>query len=117
MAQVVGSWFVTTDWGCNGSISGTFKQNFKKDGTWTLTPSGHSGRWYQVECLVVWTVTDMPTLVYVGNLSGSWMAGVQGDATPGGSKGCFGARRAAIPASKLKVTPKKTKGIDPVTGR
>ncbi len=117
MASVVGSWSITTDWGCAGTITGTFSQTFNAGGTWTSSPFVHSGRWYQVEGLVVWTFNDTPNLVYAANLSGSWMAGVQGYETSGGAKGCFGAHRAGIPAAKAKAPAKaKARGIDPALG-
>ena len=97
MASVVGTWTLTTDWGCDGSITGSFTQTFNADGTWTSTPFAHNGRWYQVEGLVVWTFADVANLVYAGNLSGSWMAGVQGYETAGDIKGCFGGHQAGVP--------------------
>jgi len=123
-ASVVGTWSMSTDWGCTGGTPGTFTQTFRADGTWTSTPFVHSGRWYQVECLVVWTFTDTPNLVYAANLSGSWMAGVQGYETAGGTKGCFGARRAGFPATEAheeapaaNAHEGANEGIDPALGR
>ena len=117
MANVVGAWSITTDWGCDGSITGTFNQTFAADGTWSSTPYVHSGRWYQVEGLVVWTFNDTPNLVYAAKFSGSWMAGVQGYETAGGIKGCFGARRAGISAAKATAPEKApAKGADPALG-
>ena len=46
MANVVGNWTLTTDWGCDGSITGSFNQTFNANGTWNSTPFIHSGRWY-----------------------------------------------------------------------
>jgi hypothetical protein len=97
MASVVGSWNLTTDFGCDGSITGSFTQTFNADGTWTSTPFVHNGRWYQVEGLVVWTFADIANLVYAANLAGSWMSGVQGYETAGGIKGCFGGHKAGVP--------------------
>jgi hypothetical protein len=59
MSNVVGTWTVTTDFGCDGSIAGSFNQTFNADGSWTNT-IGSNGRWYQVEGLVVWTLTTRP---------------------------------------------------------
>jgi len=117
MANVVGSWSLTTDWGCDGSITGSFNQTFNADGTWSTTPFIHSGRWYQVEGLVVWTFNDTPNLVYAANLSGSWMAGVQGYETAGGIKGCFGGGRTGVAAAKAptKAAAKAAKA-DPALG-
>jgi hypothetical protein len=39
MSNVVGTWNLTTDWGCDGSITGSFDQVFNADGTWTV--AGH----------------------------------------------------------------------------
>jgi len=118
MANVTGSWFLTTDWGCSGSITGSFNQTFNANGTWSSTPFVHSGRWYQVEGLVVWTFNDTPNLVYAANLSGSWMAGVQGYETAGGSKGCFGGRRAgvAVAAKAPSKAAAKSAKTDPTLG-
>jgi hypothetical protein len=117
MSNVVGSWAVTTDWGCDGSITGSFNQTFNADGTWSITPYMHSGRWYQVEGLVVWTFNDTPNLVYAANLTGSWMAGVQGYEAAGGTKGCFGAHRAGITEAKAAIAAKTpAKGHDPSLG-
>jgi hypothetical protein len=99
MADIVGTWSLTTDWECEGSPTGSFSQTFNADGTWTTTPFAHSGRWYQVEALAVWTFDDTPNLVYAANVSGSWVSGVQGYATAGGMKGCFGGHRSAVPAA------------------
>jgi hypothetical protein len=52
MSNVAGTWTLTTDFGCDGSIAGSFDQTFNADGTWTNT-IGSNGRWYQVEGLVV----------------------------------------------------------------
>jgi hypothetical protein len=68
MANVVGSWSLTTDWGCDGSITGSFNQTFNADGTWNVTSPAHNGRWFQVEGLVIWTFNDTPNLVYAANL-------------------------------------------------
>jgi hypothetical protein len=97
MASVVGTWTLTTDWGCDGSITGSFTQTFNADGTWTSSPFVHKGRWYQVEGLVVWTFADVANLVYAANLAGSWMAGGQGYEAAGGAKGCFGGHLATVP--------------------
>ena len=113
MANVVGTWTLTTDWGCDGSITGSFTQTFNADGTWNSTPFVHSGRWYQVEGLVVWTFGDVANLVYATNLSGSWMAGIQGYETAGGPKGCFGGHRAGVAAAVAKAP----EGLDPLVGK
>jgi len=39
---------------------------------------------------------DTPNLVYAVNLSGSWIAGVQGYETAGGIKGCCGGHRTGV---------------------
>lgn len=116
MASVVGTWTLTTDWGCDGSITGSFNQTFNADGTWNSTPFVHNGRWYQVEGLVVWTFNDVQNLVYAANLSGSWMAGVQGFETAGGMSGCFGGRRAGLPAARVATRAARAKGPDPSVG-
>ena len=117
MANVVGNWILTTDWGCDGSITGSFNQTFNANGTWSSTPFVHSGRWYQVEGLVVWTFNDTPNLVYAANLSGSWMAGVQGYETAGGIKGCFGGHRAELAAAKvLSQAAAKSAKVNPALG-
>jgi hypothetical protein len=116
MANVVGSWVITTDWGCDGSITGSFNQTFNADGTWASSPFVHSGRWYQVEDIVVWTFNDTPNLVYAADLSGSWMTGAQGFETVGGIKGCFGAHRAGVPAALEKAVAAK-KVADPTIGK
>ena len=122
MSNVVGDWTLTTDWGCDGSITGTFNQNFKADGTWTVSaPFAHNGRWFQVEGLVVWSFADVPNLVYAANLSGSWMAGSQGYETAGGIKGCFGGHRAGVAAAAMtEGKAKADKGgaaADPALGK
>jgi hypothetical protein len=63
-----------------------------------------------VEDLVTFTVTDVADLVYACHVIGSWITGIQGFETSGGTKGCHGAHRAGVPAAV------KT-GIDPVLGR
>ena len=78
MANVVGPWVLTTDFGCDGSITGTFNQTFNADRTWTSSSFVHNGRWYQVEGLVVWTFNDTANLVYAANLSGSGWQGFRG---------------------------------------
>ncbi len=77
MSNVAGTWTVTTDFGCDGSIAGSFNQTFNADGTWTNT-IGSNGRWYQVEGLVVWDFNNAAKLVYAANLAGSWMSGSLG---------------------------------------
>jgi hypothetical protein len=99
MASVEGSWTLTTDWGCDGSITGSFNQTFNADGTWSSSPFVHSGRWFQVEETVVWTFDDTPNLVYAGDVDGSWIGGAQGYETAGGSNGCFGGQRAGVPGA------------------
>jgi hypothetical protein len=117
MANVVGAWTLTTDWGCDGSITGTFTQTFNADGTWSASTGNH-GRWYQVEGMVAWTFLDTANLVYAANLSGSWMSGVQGYETAGGQKGCFGGRRAGIPSAKAEVAAKAEQGApNPALGK
>ena len=116
MSSIVGSWVITTDWGCDGSITGSFNQTFKADGTWSSTPFIHSGRWYQVEGLVVWTFNDTPNLAYAVNLSGSWIAGVQGYETAGGIKGCCGGHRAGVAGLAVEI-PKEAKGHDASIGK
>ena len=110
MSNVVGAWRLTTDWGCDGSITGSFDQTFNADGTWTA--GGSNGRWFQVEGMVVWSYNSPAGLRYSANLSGSWMAGIQGYTDTTGLKGCFGGVRAGVPAAKAAG-----KGVDPLTGK
>lgn len=119
MSNVVGTWVITTDWGCDGSITGSFNQTFKADGTWSTTPFIHNGRWYQAEGLVVWTFADTPGLVYSVNLSGSWMAGVEGYEAAGGAKGCCGGHRAGVAGLAAAAVPKEAKAgsHDPSIGK
>ena len=116
MANVVGNWSLTTDWGCDGSITGTFSQTFNADGTWTSAPFVHNGRWFQVEGLVTWIFADTPNLVYAAVPTGSWMTGIQGYETAGGSNGCFGGHRAGVPAA-VKAAEAAKKVADPLLGK
>jgi hypothetical protein len=116
MANVVGSWNLTTDWGCGGGITGSFTQTFNADGSWNSTPFVHHGRWFQVEGMVTWTFNDTPNLVYAANLSGSWMAGIQGYETVGGIKGCFGGHRTSVPAA-IEAAKAAAKVADPAIGK
>lgn len=96
-AALPGTWTLTTDWGCDGSITGSFSITFNANGTWT---SGtHNGRWYQVGDMAVWTFTTTANLSYAGNLSGSWISGIQGYTMAGGSTGCFGGSRSGLAAA------------------
>ena len=113
MSNVAGTWTVTTDFGCDGSIAGSFNQTFNVDGTWTNT-IGSNGRWYQVEGLVVWDFNNAAKLVYAANLAGSWMSGALGYTTQGGLKGCFGAHRDGVPGLATKALAAKR--IRPDTG-
>src|SRR5512135_3530095 len=107
-ASIVGTWTLTTDFGCDGTLTGSFQITFNNDGTWNSTPFIHNGRWFQGEGLAVWTFNDVPNLVYSANVSGIWMAGIQGFTT-GGNQGCFGGTKqiAALAAPT---------GIDAATG-
>jgi hypothetical protein len=115
MASAVGTWNLTTDWGCDGSITGSFTQTFNANGTWSSTPFVHSGRWFQGEGLVIWVFNDTPNLVYSADLSGSWMSGIQGYTTAGGIKGCFGGRRAGVSLAATKAMEKGSH--DPTLGK
>lgn len=109
---------MTSDWGCDGSITGSWTQTFKADGTWSSTPFVHSGRWFQVEGLVIWTFADTPNLVYSVYLSGSWMAGSQGYETAGGAKGCCGGHRAGVAGLTTAIAAKAAAGaLDPSVGK
>src|SRR5690242_12269780 len=108
-ASIVGRWTLTTDWGCVGSPTGSFEIEFKADGTWSSTPFTHNGRWFQGEGLALWTFDDTANLIYSANVSGSWMAGIQGYTT-GGGQGCFGGSKTAL-AARAAVA-----GIDAMTG-
>ena len=110
--SVVGTWTFTADWGCDGSITGSFNVTFNGDGTWTST--NNSGRWLQVEGLVIRTFNNLPDLTYSANVSGSWMAGIQGYTTSGGSSGCFGAVRESVATISTKAAPE---GYDPELNR
>ncbi len=114
MAKVTGKWSITTDWGCDGSITGTFEQTFKSNGTWKSSPWVHSGRWIQVGDHVIWTFKDVKDLVYSGNISGSWMTGAQGYTKKGSYRGCFGARRSGVPMAKVPAKAKSK--ADPAIG-
>jgi hypothetical protein len=115
MANIVGKWTLTVDWGCDGSITGSFDHTFNADGTW-VNSYGDKGRWYQVECLVVWIFTSVPNLVYAGNVSGSWFSGVQGYETAGGIKGCFGGHKAGVPGFAAEAVALK-KDANHATGK
>jgi len=115
MSNVVGNWVYTSDWGCDGSITGSWNHTFNADGSWTSS-NGHSGRWFQVEGMVAFTLSDTPNLVYAADLSGSWMAGIQGYETAGGAKGCHGAHRAGVTVAVTEMAAKKG-GPDPTLGR
>jgi hypothetical protein len=116
MADIVGTWLLTTDWGCGGIVTGSFTQTFDADGTWTTAPFAHTGRWFQVGSLAAWTFDDTPSLIYTANVSGSWISGVQGYAAPGGITGCFGGRRSGVPAAAEAARSSAGAG-DPATGR
>ena len=113
MANVVGTWTVTTDFGCDGSIAGSFNQTFNADGSWTNT-IGSTGRWFQVEGLITWDFNNAAKLVYAANVAGSWMAGSLGYTTAGGLKGCFGAHREGVPGLATSAT--QAKRMRPDTG-
>ena len=115
MSNPVGNWVYTSDWGCDGSITGSWNQTFNADGTWTSS-LGHNGRWFQVEGLIAFTFNDVANLVYAANLTGSWIAGIQGYETAGGIKGCHGAHRAGIPTA-APATEASKKGHDPALGK
>ncbi|MGH9634494.1 MAG: hypothetical protein ACRD72_06615 [Candidatus Angelobacter sp.] len=114
MSNVVGTWVITTDFGCDGSIAGSFDQTFHADGTWTNT-IGSNGRWFQIEGLVQWDFNNAAKLIYAANLAGSWMAGSLGYTTVGGLKGCFGAHRAGVPGLATKAL--EAKRVRPDTGQ
>jgi hypothetical protein len=114
MANVTGSWVITTDFGCDGSITGSSNLTFKADGTWSSSPPFiHNGRWYQVKEIVVFTFSDVANLVYAANLSGSRMTGVQGFETVGGDTGCFKGHRTGIAAVEMSETANER---DPLVG-
>lgn len=62
------------------------------------------------------STTLLTNLVYAANLTGSWMAGIQGYETSGGIKGCFGGHRAGVPAALEAATAAK-KVADPLLGK
>ena len=115
MASIVGTWQITTDFGCDGSIAGTFDQTFNADGTWTNS-LGSNGRWFQVEGLATWDFNNAAKLVYAANVAGSWMAGSLGYTTSGGLRGCFGAHREGIPGLAAQALTKKD-AVRPDTGK
>jgi hypothetical protein len=115
MASIVGKWQLTTDFGCDGSIAGTFDQTFNADGTWTNS-LGSKGRWFQVEGLATWDFDNAAKLVYAANVAGSWMSGSLGYTTSGGLKGCFGGHREGVPGLAAKALSKKD-GVRPDTGK
>jgi hypothetical protein len=114
VASIVGTWIITTDFGCDGTIAGSFTQTFNPDGTWTNTV-GSDGRWYQAEGLVVWDFNNADKLVYAANLAGSWMSGDLGYTTAGELKGCFGAHREGVPGLAAEAT--EAKRVRPDTGQ
>src|SRR5262249_56735743 len=99
MASIVGTWTLTTDWGCSGTITGSFEMTFNADGTWSSSPFVHTGRWFQVEDDAVWPFDDVANLVYAGILNGSWIQGAQGYTSDGFGTGCFGRCPAGKPAT------------------
>jgi len=114
MASIVGTWQITTDFGCDGSIAGTFDQTFNADGTWTNS-IGSTGRWFQVEGFATWDFNNAAKLVYVADVAGSWMAGSLGFTTAGGLKGCFGAHRSGVPGLAAEALTKEG-AVRPDTG-
>lgn len=97
IAALPGTWTLTTDWGCDGSITGSFSITFNANGTWTT--GTYNGRWYQVGDMAVWTFSTVADLSYAGNLSGSWISGIQGYTTAGGITGCFGGSLSGLAAA------------------
>lgn len=110
---IAGTWTLTTDWGCDGSITGSFTQTFNANGTWTSSPFVHNGRWFQVGGVIIWTFADVPNLTYSGNVSGSWISGIQGYPVVNGITGCFGGRVRGVAAAEAPATGKS----DAATGR
>ncbi len=109
--QIAGTWFFTTDWDCNGSITGSFTLTFNADGTWT--GAGHNGRWFQVGNGLVFTFATAAGLQYAGNVSGSWISGVQGYTNGTAiAPGCFGAR-----VNGLAAVEEPTGKIHPAIGK
>lgn len=114
MASIVGTWTLTTDWGCDSSITGSFDITFNADGTWST--SSYTGRWFQVEDVAVWVFDNVANLVYAGNLNGSWIEGAQGYTSDGFGTGCFGGHVAGIPAAAEAALAAEG-APDPVIGR
>lgn len=109
--QITGVWFFTTDWGCDGSITGSFTLTFNADGTWS--GSGNTGRWFQVGNGLVFSFNNVAGLQYAGNVSGSWISGVQGYTNGTAiAPGCFGAR-----VNGLASVEEPTGKIDPAIGK
>lgn len=118
MANIVGDWSITTDWGCDGSITGTFTQTFKADGTWSTTPFVHHGRWFQVDDMAAWTFDDTPHLVYAAHLIGSWIEGAMGYEDPNGIKGCFGGQKTGVSKALAAYKNQVKAGVkDPMLGK
>ena len=115
MANIVGTWTLTTDFGCDGSIAGSFDQTFKADGTWSNS-IGSTGRWFLVEGIVQWDFNNADKLIYAAYVAGSWMTGSLGYTTAGGTKGCFGGHKAGVAGLAAKALGKKG-GIRPDTGK
>jgi hypothetical protein len=110
MANVVGTWSLTKDWGCGGSITGSFNQTFNADGTWSSAPFVHQERWFQVEGLIAWTFNDTPNLVYAPTL---WEVGWQESRDTKPQEGSKAASGATVPAyqpqSRLQRPPRKSR--------
>jgi hypothetical protein len=115
MASIVGKWKLTTDFGCDGSIAGTFDQTFNADGTWSNS-LGSKGRWFQVEGLATWDFDNAAKLVYAANVAGSWVSGSLGYTTAGGLKGCFGGHKEGVPGLAAQALTKKD-GVRADTGK
>ena len=67
----------------------------------------------KVEGLVVWTFSDTANLVYAANLSGSWMAGVQGYETAEEAKTAKAASVVAGLEWRLLKCPRQRSGATP----
>lgn len=43
MASIVGTWTITTNFGCDGDIAGLLNQTFNADGTWINAIGSEAG--------------------------------------------------------------------------
>ncbi len=99
--DIIGEWTINFDWGGSGKYT-TDVIVFNSDGTFMIPSERTTGRWLQLDDMIIWHYDDFDSLktAYAGNISKDMMSGTMGEFNNGDTGRWYAFKRARMMDAK-----------------